>query len=228
MILQKTRSTSRPCWISSLSRTFTSEKADHTVTGTGRKVAKNTTRQNNFTRGVERNSTKTFTIDLSVTSSSERRWSSWVALKKSSLNWIDLQAKTTVILPHKKKLMSIVVIGGSVRMWWISTRCRQGVNLTSSEHYQLCIASRKRRTRRTMKIGRKVPPHGGNGKLPGGIPIVRLHHKRWTEHWSNVETCVFSGQLFIFGMNPSKNWMQNLSWIYGLQLTAVYCHRRVV
>ena len=37
--------------------------------------------------------------------------------------------------------------------------------------------SRKRRTRRTMKIARKVPPHGGNGKLPGGIPIMRLHHK---------------------------------------------------
>ena len=28
-----------------------------------------------------------------------------------------------------------------------------------------------------MKIGHKVPPHGGNGKLPGGIPIMRIHHK---------------------------------------------------
>ena len=27
------------------------------------------------------------------------------------------------------------------------------------------------------EIGRKVPLHGGNGKLPGGIPIMRLHHK---------------------------------------------------
>ena len=49
-------------------------EADHTVTGTGRKkVAKNTTRQINFKRSVERNTTKTFTIDLSATSSSERR-----------------------------------------------------------------------------------------------------------------------------------------------------------
>ena len=48
MIQQKTRSTSRPCWISSLSRTSTSGRAGHTVTGTGRKkVAKNTTRKNN-------------------------------------------------------------------------------------------------------------------------------------------------------------------------------------
>ena len=28
---------------------------------------------------------------------------------------------------------------------------------------------------RTMKIGRKVPPRGGNGKLPGGIPHLRHH-----------------------------------------------------
>ena len=28
-----------------------------------------------------------------------------------------------------------------------------------------------------MKICRKVPPHGGNGNIPGGIPIMRPHHK---------------------------------------------------
>ena len=124
MIRQKTRSISRPCWTSSLSRTSTSGRAGHTVTGTGRKkVAKNSTRQNNFKRGVERNNTKTFTTDLSVTRCSERR-SSWVALKKSPLKWTDLQAKTTVILPQKKKFMYIVVIGGSVRIWWIPIRCR--------------------------------------------------------------------------------------------------------
>ena len=27
-----------------------------------------------------------------------------------------------------------------------------------------------------MKIGRKVIPRGGNGKLPGGIPPLRPHH----------------------------------------------------
>ena len=58
----------------SLSPTFTSGRAGHTVTGTERKkVAKNSTRQNNFKEGVERNTTKTFTIDLPVTSGSERR-----------------------------------------------------------------------------------------------------------------------------------------------------------
>ena len=54
MIQQKTRSISRPCRVSSLSRTSTSGRAGHTVTGTGRKVAKNSTRQNNFKRGCRK------------------------------------------------------------------------------------------------------------------------------------------------------------------------------
>ena len=47
------RSTSSPFLISSLSRTFTSGRGDHTVTGTGRKkVIKNTTLQINSKRSV--------------------------------------------------------------------------------------------------------------------------------------------------------------------------------
>ena len=53
MIRQRTRSTSSPFLISSLSRTFTSGRADHTVTGTERKkVIENTTLQINSKRSV--------------------------------------------------------------------------------------------------------------------------------------------------------------------------------
>ena len=53
MIRQRTRSTSSPFFISSLSRTFTSERADHTVTDTERKkVIKKTTLQINSKRIV--------------------------------------------------------------------------------------------------------------------------------------------------------------------------------
>ena len=53
MIRQKTRSTSSPFLISSLSRTFTSGRVDHMVTGTGRKKAiKNTTLQINSKRSA--------------------------------------------------------------------------------------------------------------------------------------------------------------------------------
>ena len=40
-----------------------------------------------------------------------------------------------------------------------------------------------------MKIGRKVPPHGGNGKLPGGILIMRPHHKDELNTDRTGETC---------------------------------------
>ena len=53
MIRQKTRSTSSPFLISSLSRTFTSGRADHTVTNTERKkVIENATLQINSKRSV--------------------------------------------------------------------------------------------------------------------------------------------------------------------------------
>ena len=55
MIRQRTRSTSSPFSISSLSRTFTSGRADHTVTAGRRKVLENTTLQINSKRSVGRN-----------------------------------------------------------------------------------------------------------------------------------------------------------------------------
>ena len=64
---------------------------------------------------------------------------------------------------------------------------------------------------RTMKIGRKVPPHGGNGKHPGGILIMRLHHKDGVSTDRTGKPVYSVNQLFICGMNLSKNWMQNLS-----------------
>ena len=62
------KSTSSPFLISSLSRTFTSGRADHTVTGTGRKkVLDNTILQLNSKRSAGNEDTRTFTIDLFVT-----------------------------------------------------------------------------------------------------------------------------------------------------------------
>ena len=54
-----------------------------------------------------------------------------------------------------------------------------------------------------MKIGRKVPPRGGNGKLPGGIPPLRPHHD------DGLDTDR-TGNLFICGMSLTMNLVQNL------------------
>ena len=62
-----------------------------------------------------------------------------------------------------------------------------------------------------MKIGHKVPPHGGNGKLTGGNPIMRIHHKDGLKTDRTGKPVYSVHQLFICGMNLSKNLMQNLS-----------------
>ena len=74
MIRQRTRSTSSPFLISSLSRTFTSSgKADLTVTDTERKkVIKNTTLQINSKRSVRNDNSWAFTIGSFVIHGSEK------------------------------------------------------------------------------------------------------------------------------------------------------------
>ena len=65
-------------------------------------------------------------------------------------------------------------------------------------------ASRKRRTMRTMKYGRTVPPHGGNGKQPGGIPIMRLHHKDGLNTDRTEKPVQSVSRLIICGMNHKE------------------------
>ena len=61
-----------------------------------------------------------------------------------------------------------------------------------------------------MKIGRKVPPHGGNGKLTGGNPIMRIHHKDGLNTDRTGKLVYSVNHLFICGMNLTKNLMHNL------------------
>ena len=62
-----------------------------------------------------------------------------------------------------------------------------------------------------MKIGHKVLPHGGNRKLIGGIPIMRIFHKDGVSTDCTGKPVYSVNQLFICGMNLSKNGMQHLS-----------------
>ena len=56
-----------------------------------------------------------------------------------------------------------------------------------------------------MKIGHKVPPHGGNGKRTGGNPIMRIHHKDGFNTDRTGKPVYSVDQLIICGMNLSKN-----------------------
>ena len=92
-------------------------RAGHAVTGTGKHLdAKSTIRKINFKRCRKKkydNIHDRFTRDKFFRKT-------MIELGRSEeiiLEWIDLQVKTTVILPQKKKLIYIMATGGSVRMW---------------------------------------------------------------------------------------------------------------
>ena len=77
-----------------------------------------------------------------------------------------------------------------------------------------------------MKIGHKVPPHGGNGKLPGGIPTMRFHHKDGL-NTDRTEKPVYSvNHLLICGMNLTKEFDAQVTVIISVTANAVHCHRR--
>ena len=79
--------------------------------------------------------------------------------------------------------------------WWIRSNC-VGSDTMPVRHKRCrhWIASRKRRIKRTTKIGRKAPPpRGGNGKLPGGIPHLRHHRDGGldTDRTGKPETSIY-------------------------------------
>ena len=78
-----------------------------------------------------------------------------------------------------------------------------------------------------MKIGRKVPPLGGNGKLPGGIPIMRLHHKDGVNTDRTGKLVQSVNQLFFCGMDLKKEFGAQFIVIISVTVNAVYRHRRV-
>ena len=65
------------------------------------------------------------------------------------------------------------------------------------------------------QIGRKAPPRGGNGKLPGGIPHLRHHRDDGldTDRTGKPEKSV--KRLFMCGMSLTKNLVQNYSDHFG-------------
>ena len=111
--------------------------------------------------------------------------------------------------------------------WWIrsnfvgSDTMPVSIDLTSRKRCLHCIASRKRRIKRTTKIGRKAPlPRGGNGKFPGGIPHLRHHRDDGldTDRTERPEKSV--KRLFMCGMSLTKNLVQNYSDHFGNSLSS--------
>ena len=102
------------------------------------------------------------------------------------------------------------------------------IDLTSRKHCRPCIASRKRRTKRTIKIGRKVPPRGGNGKLPGSFPLMRPHDDNGLDTDRAVKPVTFSESSIYLWHESHKEFGAKFIVIISVTVNAVHCHRRVV
>ena len=79
-----------------------------------------------------------------------------------------------------------------------------------------------------MKIGRKVPPHGGNSKLPGVIPLMRPHHKDGLNTDRTGKPVTLSESSFYLWHEFHKEFGAKFTVIISVTVNAVHCHRRGV
>ena len=79
-----------------------------------------------------------------------------------------------------------------------------------------------------MKIGRKVPLHGGNGKLLGGIPVMRPHHKDGLNTDRTGKPMIISESSFYLWHASHKEFGAQFAVIILVTANAVHCHRRGV
>ena len=79
------------------------------------------------------------------------------------------------------------------------------------------------------KIGGKaLPHHGGNGKIPGGIPHLRHHHDDGLDTDGAVKPAKIT-ESSIYLWNESHNeFGAKITVINSVTANAVHCHRREV
>ena len=80
----------------------------------------------------------------------------------------------------------------------------------------------------TIKIGRNVPPRGGNGKLLGGIPPLRHHHDDGLDTDRTEKPAKISESSFYLWNESHNEFGANFTVIISVTVNAVHCHRRVV
>ena len=77
-----------------------------------------------------------------------------------------------------------------------------------------------------MKIGRKVPPRGGNGKLPGGIPPLTHHHDDGLDPDRTGKPAKISESSIYLWHESHKEFGAKFTVIISVTVNAVHCHRR--
>ena len=76
-----------------------------------------------------------------------------------------------------------------------------------------------------MNIGRKVSPHGAKGKQPGGILIMRPHHKDGVTTDRTGKPVVISEPSIYLWHESHTEFGAQFIVIISVTVNAVYCHR---
>ena len=79
-----------------------------------------------------------------------------------------------------------------------------------------------------IKIGGKVPPLGGNGKLPGGIPLMRPHHKDGLNTDRTGKPVTISESSIYLWHESHNEFGAKFTVIISVTVNAVHRHRRGV
>ena len=79
-----------------------------------------------------------------------------------------------------------------------------------------------------MKIGFKIPLHGGNDKLLGGIPPLRHHHDDGLDTDRAGKPATISDWTNYSWNDSHKEFGAKFRVIISVTVNAVHCHRRGV
>ena len=79
-----------------------------------------------------------------------------------------------------------------------------------------------------MKIGRKVPSHGGNGKILGDIPIMRPHHKDVQNIDRTGKPVIISESSIYLWHESHKEFGAQFTVMISVTVNTVHRHRRVM
>ena len=144
MILPKTRSTSHPCWICFSIPNFYIRKGRPHGHRYGKAPGCKEYHTANQLQKRCRKKKYDNIHDRFIRDKTLQEDDDWVGSLWRDHPWDGSDRKRKpVILPPEQKLMSTVATGGFARTWWISIRCRQGINLTSRKHWSTLYRPKK-------------------------------------------------------------------------------------
>ena len=216
MIQQKTRSTSHPCWISSPSRTSTSGRAGHTVTDTGRKLV---CKEYHTAKQLPKKCRKKHHENIHDRFIHDKFFrKTMIELGRSEEVILEMDRLASEYHSHIATQEEIDVYRGN---WWIRS------NLVDSDTMPTRHRPDFKKALSTLYRLKKTEDNEAQWKLVAQfLLMVAMANNLVASLWWDLTTKMNStliergnlwqsvNQLFICGMNVTKNLVHNLLWLY--------------